>query len=535
MLVELVVRDLGVIVEARLELGPGMTVLTGETGAGKTMLVEALRLLAGARPDPARVRSGADAAVVEALFVLEDTEWVLRRVVPAHGRSRSYLNGELCTSESLAGVAAGLLEIHGQHGQQSLLLPRSQRGALDRFGGIDTTALDVARRLRRELEGRLDALGGDERARQRELELLTHQVREIDAVAPRPGEDVELRELEELLAGAVEHREAGEAAVALLCDDGAVLDQLAAAVAAVQGRTPFAELASRLGGAQAELVDTASTLRACAEAIEPDQDRLNRVHERRRQLAELRRKYGEDAEAVLAFADVARQRLADLRTVEERRGEVAGEIAAADADIERLARQVGRQRRAAAAALGPRLDDVLADLALGGARVEVSVEDRGDLPGAGSDVELRFASAPGSTPMALSKVASGGELSRVMLALRLVLSGGPPTMVFDEVDAGVGGAAAQAVGRALAELSGQHQVLVVTHLPQVAAHAASQYAVDKRVEDGAAVTQVERLDDEARVVELSRMLSGSPQSATARRHAEELLSGAAGRGGARRR
>jgi DNA repair protein RecN (Recombination protein N) len=535
MLVELVVRDLGVIAEARLELGAGMTVLTGETGAGKTMLVEALRLLSGGRPDPQRVRAGAEAAAVEALFVVEDTEWVLRRVVPARGRSRSYLNGELCTSETLAGVAVGLLEIHGQHAQQQLLQPRSQRAALDRFGGIDTTSLDAARRLRRELVGSLDALGGDERAREREVELLLHQVQEIEAVAPEPGEEVELRELEDVLSSALEHRAAGEAAVALLCEDGAVLDRLAAAEAAVLSRSPFGALAERLRGVHAELSDVASTLRSCSEAIEPDPQRLASIQERRRQLAELRRKYGDDAEEVLSFAESARQRLLELQSMEVRRGEVAERISATEREIGQLAHRVGEARRAAAAALGPQLDSLLGDLALGGARVEVSVEDREELPGAGSEVELRFAAAPASTPMALSKVASGGELSRVMLALRLLLSGGPTTMAFDEVDAGVGGAAAQAVGRALAELSERHQVLVVTHLPQVAAHADAQFVVSKSVIDGDAVTSVEQLDDDARVVELSRMLSGSPQSSTARRHAEELLSSAAERAGTRRR
>jgi DNA repair protein RecN (Recombination protein N) len=526
MLVELVVRDLGVIAEARLVLGTGMTVLTGETGAGKTMLVEALHLLAGSRPDPQRVRAGAEAAVVEGLFVLGDTEWVLRRVVPASGRSRSYLNGELCTSETLADVASGLLEVHGQHAQQALLLPRQQRAALDRFGAIDTAQLDGARRRRRELEVELAGLGGDERARQREVELLHHQIREIDSAGLRKGEDLELQAEEDVLAGALEHRSAGESAVARLSGEGAVLDQLAVALDEVEERPPFAEVAGRMAGVLAELVDAASALRDRCESVEPDEERLAAIQDRRRLLGELRRKYGEDAGEVLAFAEEARERLAELVSMDERRAEVVEHLCTTEDEIGRRAREVGDRRRAAAADLGPRLDALLSTLALGGARVEVSVEDSDDLPGAGSEVELRFSAAPASRVLALSKVASGGELSRVMLALRLVLSGGPPTMVFDEVDAGVGGAAAQAVGGALAELAERHQVLVVTHLPQVAAHAGTQYVVAKRSESGAAITSVERLDGAGRVVELSRMLSGSPDSSTARRHAEELLAAA---------
>jgi DNA repair protein RecN (Recombination protein N) len=534
MLVELVVRDLGVIAEARLELGPGMTVLTGETGAGKTMLVEALHLLSGSRPDPQRVRAGAEAAVVEGFFALGDTEWVLRRVVPASGRSRSYLNGELCTSETLADVAGGLIEIHGQHAQQSLLLARHQRAALDRFGKVDTAPLDDARRRRRELEGELAGLGGDERARQREVELLRHQIAEIDVAAPRPGEDEELQAEEELLAGAVEHRSAGESAVALLSGEGAVLDQLAVALDAVDGRAPFAEVSVRLAGALAELADAASALRDRCETVEPDEERLAGLQDRRRVLGELRRKYGDDAEEVLAFARDAGERLEELVSMDQRRAAVIELLHTTEQEIDALAHEAGSRRRAAGAALGPRLDALLADLALGGARVEVSVEDSDDLPGAGSEVELRFSATPAAKVLALSKAASGGELSRVMLALRLVLSGGPPTMVFDEVDAGVGGAAAQAVGAALAELAERHQVLVVTHLPQVAAHATSQYVVAKRSEHGEAVTDVERVDGSGRVVELSRMLSGSPDSSTARRHAEELLTAAAdGRAGRR--
>ena len=534
MLVELVVRDLGVIAEAGLTLDPGMTALTGETGAGKTMLVEALHLLSGGRPDPSRVRQGAEQAVVEGLFVVGDTEWVLRRVVPASGRSRSYLNGELCTSATLTEIAQGLLEIHGQHAQQALLQPRRQREALDRGAGVDLAPLEQARTLMRSLNAALEELGGDERTRSRHIDLLGHQIAEIAAVSPRPGEEDDLVAEEELLAGALEHRKAGEAALSLLAEEGAAVDLLATTAARLANREPFADITARLNAAHAELADCASELRAVTERIEPDEERLEEIGRRRQALSELRRKYGNDAPEILAFAEKAGSQLEELLAMHERREELAERLAEAHSELARAAEMVGQARRAAAGPLGSRVGALLEALALRGARVEVSVEDSPELPGAGSRVELLFTSDPGSPAHSLSRVASGGELSRVMLALRLVLSGGPPTMVFDEVDAGVGGEAALSVGRALAELALEHQVLVVTHLPQVAAHAGSQFVVSKNTEGTVATTTVGRVDAAERVVELSRMLSGSPRSDKAREHAAELLDSAGGLRSARR-
>ncbi|MEZ5240821.1 MAG: DNA repair protein RecN [Microthrixaceae bacterium] len=538
MLVELAVRDLGVIAEARIPLPPGLTALTGETGAGKTMVVEALGLLCGARPDPSRVRPGADAAVVEGLFADGDgsegvgsggdgSEWVLRRVVPSSGRSRAYVDGGLSTAADMAELGGRSIEIHGQHAQQALLAPRHQRDALDRFAGIDTTALRDARAAVANLEQRLADLGGDERARAHEIDLLRHQIDEIASVDPTPGEEDDLAAEEDLLADAVAHREAAAAALEALGGDGAVLDGLAVAAESLRGRAPFAAEAVRLDAIGPELRDVLAELRSRAESIEPDDARLDEVRGRRHRLVELRRKYGDDLDEVVEHAATARRRLDELTSLDSTRESVERELAEARSLAEAEGRRVGEARRAAAPALAERLVELLADLALPASRIEIGVTDRDGRPGAGDDVELLIATNPGAPLGGLARVASGGELSRVMLALRLVLSGGPDVMVFDEIDAGVGGEAAAAVGAALARLAEGRQVVVVTHLPQVAAFADHQLLVAKHTDGTTTLTTVETLDDDDRVIELSRMMTGRPDSATARDHAEELLASSA--------
>ena len=527
MLVELAVRNLGVIAEARIPVRDGLVALTGETGAGKTMVVEALSLLSGGKADPARVRAGAEEAVVEGLFAVGDAEWVLRRVVPATGRSRSYVDGDLSTAANLGELAAGLIEIHGQHAQQALLRPAAQRDALDRFAGVDRTTLRELRDRRRELQRQLEEAGGDERAREREIDLLRHQIGEIEAVAPEPDEEESLEATEDLLADAVGHRDAAARSLDLVGGDGAAVDRLARACDQLEGRTPFEDVLERFRALSIELDDALSELRSCAETIEPDTERLEQVRARRHELATLRRKYGESLSAVLDFADTARARLEELSSLDERREQLRAQLDEVGAALAEECRRVGGLRRDAAPSLAASIRELLAELAMAGARVEVAVEDTEQLPGAGESVEIRLASNPGAEPGPLQRVASGGELSRVMMALRLVLSGGPPTMVFDEVDAGIGGEAALAVGRSLAALGAQRQVFVVTHLPQVAAFADHQLRVAKQVDGTVTVTTVEPLTESDRVVELSRMLSGSPGSSTAQEHASELLEAAA--------
>lgn len=536
MLVELAVRDLGVIEELRLVLGEGMTVVTGETGAGKTLVVDAIELLVGGKADPVLVRAGADEAWVEGRFLVpqpgpdEDEEVVLARAVPASGRSRAYVNGRLATVAALVEWGERLVDLHGQHAHQSLLSPSVQRAALDRFGGVDLADLSEARAQIRALDAQLAALGGDERMRAREIDLLRFQVDELAAAAiAGPDEDDQLDAEESILADAVAHQEAAAAAGAALTGDGGAADAVGQAIAAVAGRPPFAGHEARLRTVAAELADLATELREAGEAIADDPERLEQLRRRRQLLHELRRKYGETLREVLAFEQDASARLAELEQHDRRAAELDAARDAALGAQAAAAAQVAGARRRAAPELAAAVQEHLVRLAMPKARVEVAV--------AGADpadeVTLALAANPGSPPLPLAKVASGGELARTMLALRLVLTAGPPTLIFDEVDAGIGGEAAVAVGRSLAALGVSQQVLVVTHLPQVAAFADAHVRVSKRSDEDRTVATIEVLDDQARVEELSRMLSGQPESQTARDHASELLAVAARqRGGA---
>ncbi|HVX21739.1 MAG TPA: DNA repair protein RecN [Acidimicrobiales bacterium] len=521
MLIELRVRNLGVIEDLTLQVGPGMTALTGETGAGKTLLVEALQLVLGGRAAPGLVRAGADEALVEARFATgrdvdregdadrDDDEVVLARAVPTGGRSRAWVDGRMAPVATLSELGDGLVEIHGQHDQQSLLSAAAQRRALDGFAGADVEPLAAARRALAEVERRLAGIGGDEHRRARDAEVLRHQLDEIDRAAlAGPDEDAALAAEEERLADLAAHRDAAARALGALDGD----ELLGEAVGALAGRAPFAAAEARLRAVVAEVGDVAADLRTAVDTWEDDPARLAEVQARRRLLADLRRKYGDD---VAGYAEDARRQLAELdgtaaaaAELEERRGQARAEVAAAEAALRKV-REDAAPRLAAAA--GNRLRA----LAMPDARFEVAVDDQG--------ARFLLTANRGEPPQPLAKVASGGELARAMLALRLVASGGPGTMLFDEVDAGVGGSAALALGSALHEVAGDRQVLVVTHLAQVAAFADRQVAVRKEVRDGRTVTTATALSHDDRVVELSRMLSGHPDSPTARAHAEELL------------
>lgn len=528
MLVELAVHNLGVISHANLVLGEGMTVLTGETGAGKTLVVQAVQLLMGGRADPAMVRTGAVEAVVEGRFVLSDgSERVLRRVIPATGRSRAYVDGGMASAPELAELGTGLIDLHGQHQHQSLLRSRPQREALDRWGGIDLRPLAAARAELRALTENLAALGGDARARAQEIDLLRYQVDEIaGAQLDNPDELDWIADREDLLADAASVLADGQAArQALAGDDGAV-DKLGAALALLVSRKAFAPVSERLGAVAAELDDTVAQLRDALETIEDDPQALAEARARHQLLRELARKYGDTLGEVSAFGARAAERLSQLERHTELAAELEAGIETAQRHVHAEADVVAAARRAAAPGLAAAVSEHLASLALEGGALEVSVD--GEAPS--DSVELRFSANRGTPPGPLSKVASGGELARVMLALRLVLTAGPPTLVFDEVDAGIGGETAVAVGQALASLAGHHQVLVVTHLPQVAAFAHDQVAVRKTDDGDAVASNLVAVTGDDRISELARMLAGQPEWASGRQHATELLEAAA-RGG----
>ena len=532
MLVELHIENLGVIERAELRFGPGMSALTGETGAGKTMLVEAIDLLVGGRADASIVRRGAAEARVDGRFDLGDDggEVVLTRVIPADGRSRAYVDGRPATAASLADRARELVDLHGQHAHQSLMSTAHQRAALDQYGSIDLGPLRAARARVTELEAELATLGGDERARAREIDLLRYQVDELDqASIVDPAEDDVLAAEESTLADAQGHRSAGDGAIeALRGDEGGVDAMLSAARRLLDDRAPFTSIAARLDAAMAELDDIAGELRGVTEAIDEDPERLAEIRERRQLLVDLRRKYGESLADVMAFHAEADDRLRELLDYDRRAAELDGLLADARGAADAAARSVRDARRAAAPDLARAVESHLRALALPDAAVAIEVGgDEPDDDLAGDGVRFLFSANPGSPLLPLQRVASGGELARTMLALRLVLTGAGGddavgTLVFDEVDAGIGGTAATAVGRALADLSQQHQVLVVTHLAQVAGRAAHQFVVRKSVRGDATFTDVTPLTDDARVDEVARMLSGTVTDAS-RQAAGELL------------
>ena len=545
-LVELRVRNLGVIDDVTVSLGPGMTALTGETGAGKTLLVEALSLLLGGRGDPSVVRAGADEALVEGRFVIPPgsrtpvetgadqplrdilgdgaTEVVLARSVVRGGRSRAWIDGRMATMGALAEIAGLLIELHGQHQHQSLTHAEAQRRAVDAFGHIELAELEAARRRLRQLTDESESLGGDARQRAREIDLLQYQIDEIATAGIDDADEDERLEIEEdRLAAAAAHRQAAAAALSAISesDDASALDRLAEASGALSGRVPLAPIETRMRSTMADLSDLATELRTVVETWDDDPERLEEVRSRRHLLRELERKYGSNLDEVLAFASTARKRLEVIGIEEQRVATLDGEIREQKEILQGAESQVAAARRETAPRLAAEIEATLRGLAMPSARFSISVE------GAGSADQVTFllGANPGEPEQPLAKAASGGELSRTMLAVRLAITDSPGVMAFDEVDAGVGGAAATAVGEALAGLGHTAQVLVVTHLAQVAALADHQIEVRKLEHGGRTRSEVVALDADARVVELSRMLSGHPDSASAQRHARELLNG----------
>jgi DNA repair protein RecN (Recombination protein N) len=574
MLEEVRITSLGVIDEAVLELSGGFNVVTGETGAGKTMVVSGLGLLFGGKADPSRVRPGAERAVVEGRLQVEPDGTVARQVnesggdldddgrtlimirsVSAEGRSRASVGGRSVPVSVLTYLADDLVAVHGQADQQQLLRPGRQRQALDRFGGPELAELlasyQRAYHRHQQVRAELDELITLAANRAREAEDLRRGLDEVQRAEPAEGEDIELVAEEERLANAdALHTAATTAHEALLGDPASgtydsadVISLLAAARSALdsaaQHDPQLGALAGRVGEAAYLLSDVAAELASYAQSIEADPGRLAVVQERRADLTRLVRSYGAgqpdgppggDLAAVLAWAKAAGARLAELDGDEDRISSLAGQEAELAATVAELAGQLTAARTQTADRFGAQVSAELAALAMPHARVTVAVTPaQGFGPHGADEVEIRLAAHPGATPLPLHKGASGGELSRIMLAIEVVFAGADPvpTFVFDEVDAGVGGKAAVEVGRRLARLARLAQVIVVTHLPQVAAFADTHLAVEKASDGTVVRSGVTRLDDEGRVKELSRMLAGLEDSEFGRAHASELLAAAA--------
>ena len=564
MLQEIRIDSLGVIDRSVLELGEGFTAITGETGAGKTMLVTALGLLLGGRADSGAVRTGARAARVEGVVradevlagiaddhggEVEDGELLLGRQVSAEGRSRAFLGGASVPAAALARVADLLVAVHGQSDQHRLLQSEAQRGALDAFAGpeLQERLADYGRsytRLR-DVEAQLREVLGSARERAREADVLRLGLEEIGAVAPQPGEDEALAAEESRLGFSDTLRAAAETAREALSAEDESPDALGAVAAArralesVREHDPeVAGLADRVAEVSYLLADVAADVASYAASVDTDPVRLAAVSERRAALTALTRKYGETVTEVLEWSRQAAERLTGLDGSNERVEELRAERLRLRAQLADQAAQMSRTRQEAALRLAEAVTAELHALSMPHARLTVQVDRSSDERGLEVDggtwrfgptgideVELLLAANTGSEPRPLHKGASGGELSRVMLALEVTLAGTRPvpTFVFDEVDAGVGGKAAVEIGRRLAALARSAQVLVVTHLPQVAAFA-DQHVVVRKSSDGSVTTSgLEKLDDSGRVLELSRMLAGLEESDTAMAHAQELL------------
>jgi len=529
-LVELIVRDLGVIEELSVVFEDGLTALTGETGAGKTLLVGALGLLLGGKADAGLIRAGANEARVEARFGHldhEDDDVILTRVVARNGRGRAYLNGNAVAVSALADVAAGLMELHGQHQHRSLVHSDAQRQALDHFGRIDLAPLNETRQEVQRLRSEQALLGGSAVERAREMDLLRYQIAEIDdAGLHDPNEEHELIEEEARLSAAADCRQAARTALGLVAesDAGSALDALARASGHLAAQGPLAVFDQRLRNQMAELGDLATDLRSVVETWEDDPVRLEELGRRRQQLGDLKRKYGDTLAEVVAYGDESRRRAEALGQAGERANALQGLVDVAEERLATEARTVADARRAVAPELAGAIESTLWRLAMPSARFAIAVDGEG----AADDVEFQLGANRGEPLQSLARTASGGELARTMLAVRLALNDAPRVMIFDEVDAGLGGEAAKAVGEALADLGARGQVLVVTHLPQVAAVADRHFLVVKAESEGRTTSAVRPLEGEDRVTEISRMLSGEPTSATARRHAAELLGHAGG-------
>jgi DNA repair protein RecN (Recombination protein N) len=531
MLTELRVRDLGVISDVHVSFDGGLTVITGETGAGKTLIVEALELVLGGRADVTMVRHGSDEALVEARFRAGEDEYVFSRTVARGGRSRAELNGRMVTISALEEAGQSLVDLYGQHDHQSLLRKSAQREALDAFANTDLVPLRALRADLRTLDDRLAALGGDERSRSREIDLLRFELQEIEnAEIVSEDEDTELLAEEERLASAIALKQAAHDAHDSLVGASApgASELLGVAIEALAAHGPLKDHEARLRGLLAELDDATNELRLAGEGFEEDPQRLEIVRARRDLLRRLVHKHGESLADVYLAASKARVRIEELVANDELRQSLEVEREALCRDIEAAERVVGDKRRLCAHDLGEAVQGHLARLALRGARFVVSLPDEG----LADDVEFFFGPNAGEPDLPLAKIASGGELARTMLALRLVCTHAPETLVFDEVDAGIGGTAALVVGKALAELAANHQVLVVTHLAQVAAQGAHHLVVEKSDVGGRMVASVMRAQGQARVVELSRLLSGQPDSTVAREHASELLASSGKKPGA---
>ena len=557
MIEEIFIRDLGVIGEARLPLGPGFTAITGETGAGKTMVVTALGLLLGDRSDSSVLRKGSGAAVVEGRWLvdsegavadrvrdaggdLDDGELILARSVSPEGRSRATVGGRTTPVSVLAELGEQLVVVHGQSDQVRLRSATAQREALDRFAGTAlSTVLDDYQATYRRWQsnrGELDVIVAEQEAREREAAMLRLALTEIESAAPQAGEDGELAERADRLTNLEDLRLAASEAHELVSSEDLVdprdalglLDSARRQLERVAGHdATLGPIVEALASASYLVADVSAQLSTYLGGLDADSAReLEVVQDRRAELGEIARKYGPTLAEAIAYLDTGSVRLLELDQDSDRIDRVRTEVQADRARVIELADQLGRMRRDCALRLGERVSEELVALAMPNARLTVDVSDQQDYGLSGRDaVSIQLAPHPGAEPRPLGRGASGGELSRVMLAIEVVIAGSDPvpTFIFDEVDAGVGGASAIEIGRRLARLARTAQVIVVTHLAQVAAFSTNHLRVVKDSDGAVTASSVQQLQGEERIEEMARLLSGLSGSESGLQHARELI------------
>ncbi|HUA82700.1 MAG TPA: DNA repair protein RecN [Bryobacteraceae bacterium] len=547
MLVELSIENYAVIEALRVRFHRGLNLLSGETGSGKSIVVDALGLLFGARTSSEVIRAGADRARISGIFEiaakpalleeagieLEDNEILIEREILANGKSRAFLANRPVTAALLRDLAPHLGDIHGQHDQQQLFSNAVQREMLDQFAGADTAGVARIFREWREASAELEELNRTAQEKLRLADLWSFQLQEIESVAPRAGEDAELENERRVLRNFVRIEESANAAYGALYD---APESAAAQLRAVAKKMEelariddsIAPILATLQPAAIAVDEAAHSLRHYLAKLEADPARLEEVESRLAALEKLKRKYGATMEEVLGFLERVR---GDLRTVEtsnERRDALEKRTAELAREFESAAAKLSAARKNAARQLARRVETELASLAMERTRVEIRVTAAAWSESGADAVEFLISPNPGEEPKALEKIASGGELSRVALALKTCTAPAksqkiPRTLVFDEVDAGVGGSAAEAVGRRLKKLSATSQVLCVTHLAQIAGFADHHYYVEKRSEKSRTLATIEELSAAERTREIGRMLSGERVTPEALRHAEQLI------------
>ncbi len=561
MLSSLTIRDFAIIDRVTLELGPGLTVITGETGAGKSILISALNLVLGGRATTDVIRAGAEAATVEAVFdpgeapeltarladagVALDGPLIVRRVLARNGRHRVYLNDTAVTLGTLAQVAGGLVDISGQHEHYSLLRTEFHLDLLDRMAGLGGLRAEVAAayEVQAEVEAALTALLEAQRQKGERLEVLRFQRQELAAAELKdPLEDDALENERKLLRNAEKLRTTSKhAEAALYADDGAAVERLGRAARSIRELAEvdptLAPVAQDLDTAAALAEEAARTLGAYARRVHADPERLESVEARLALLSKLRRKYGATLAEVIARRDALEAELSTLENADEAIVQLEKARERAATATAKVARKLTKARREAGEKLSGAIQGELADLGMGRAVIQVRVEPLGRGAGLEADdlhvtargadkVEILLSANPGEPPQSLAKIASGGELSRFMLAVKRVIADRDSvgTYIFDEVDTGVGGPTAEAIGRKLRSVSAQRQALCITHLPQIAAMGDAHLRVEKRIEGDRTFSQVVTLEDDARTEELARMVGGATVTETTRALARELLS-----------